>query len=89
GDLTIESNVGGEVSLAGGDVNFTGSSDGEAHIVGGSVSLDGTFDRDLNVAAERFDITAGSVINGDFEFKGPNEPVLPEGLTIAGTYTYE
>jgi hypothetical protein len=29
------------------------------------------------------------VIAGDFEFKGPHEPILPEGLTIGGTYSYE
>jgi len=89
GDVTIETDVDGEVSLAGGDVTFIGTSAGEANIVGGSVTLDGTFERDLNVAAEHFEIAPGSVINGDFEFKGPNEPVLPDGLTIAGAYTYE
>ena len=89
GDLTISSDVQGEVSLAGGDVTFSGSSDDDAHLIGGSVSLDGTFSEDLYVATDHFTITPGSVIHGDFEFRGPNEPVLPEGLTIHGAYTYE
>lgn len=89
GDIDIQSIVGGEVSLAGGDVNFSGSSAHDAHFVGGSVSLDGTFSGDLWVAADHFSITPGTIINGDFEFKGPVEPTLPEGLTIGGTYTYE
>lgn len=89
GDLDMQSNVGGEVSLAGGDVNFTGSSAHDAHIVGGSVNLDGTFSGDLWVAAEHFTVTPGTIITGDFDFKGPIEPNLPEGLTIGGTYTYE
>jgi len=89
GDVTIEGDVDGEVSLAGGDVHFSGSSGEEAHIVGGSVTLDATFADDLFAAADHFEITSTSVIAGDFEFKGPNEPVLPEGLTIGGTYTYE
>jgi len=89
GDLTMETNVDGEVSLAGGDVNFTGTAVDEAHFIGGSVSLDGSFEGDLFVAADHFSVTPETVINGDFEFKGPNEPTLPDGLTIGGTYTYE
>lgn len=89
GDVNIVSDVGGELSLAGGDVHYTGTADDEAHIVGGSVTLDGTFNDDLFVGADHFEIAPTSVINGDFEFRGPNEPTLPEGLTINGTYTYE
>jgi len=89
GDITIQSDVGGEVSLAGGDVSFTGTSGRDAHFVGGAVTLDGTFSGDLWVATDHFTVTPGTVIEGDFTFKGPHEPTLPEGLTIGGTYTYE
>ncbi len=87
-EVQVRAAVTGEVSLAGAEVHFAGSA-ASAEIAGAEVHVDGVINGDLSVAAEELYIMPATTIAGDFHYEGPNELVLPEGLTIGGTYTYE
>ncbi len=87
-EVNVRSDVVGQVSLAGAEVHFTGSA-ASAEIAGAEVHIDGTFIGDLSVVAEELNLSPTTTIGGDFHFEGPREPVLPEGLTLGGNYTYE
>lgn len=87
-EVQVRAAVGGEVSLAGAEVHFAGSA-ASADIAGAEVHVDGIINGNLSIAAEELTITPTTTIAGDFRFEGPEEPVLPEGLTIGGNYTYE
>ncbi len=80
--------VEGETSLAGAEVRFTGTGN-DVSLLGDDVYLDGVVNGNLRVGADDFVVTPETVINGNFEFRGEEEPVLPEGLTITGTYSFE
>lgn len=88
-DLTYTGTVQGEVNLAAAELHFNGTAEQNANMLGDHVYIDGTINGDLEVRADELFITPGTVITGDFLYKGENEPVLPEGLTIGGAYTYE
>ena len=87
-ELTYAGTVQGEVSLAAAELHFNGTAGNGAEFLGADVYLDGTINGDLIVYADQFHASPGSVITGNFEFKGEEEPILPEGLIVGGEYTY-
>lgn len=86
-EMDVRADVAGHLSLAGADVTFEGTA-ASAEIAGADVSIGGAINGDLNVAADDLTFAPGTVVNGNFSFEGPEEPVM-DGLTVGGTYTYE
>jgi hypothetical protein len=74
----------GGASLSGGRVDFDGSVGSYLQVTGGKVRLNGTVGGDAVVRGGELDIGPTARIDGKLVYRGPNEPVVPPGATIAG-----
>jgi cytoskeletal protein CcmA (bactofilin family) len=76
--------VAGALSLTGGRVQFDGNVHQYLQASGGSVRLNGEVHGDAEVNAEELEIGPDTRIGGRLVYRGPAEPVVPEGAQIAG-----
>jgi len=76
--------IAGATTLTGGRVDFEGNSHGFLKISGGTVTIAGQVLGDVDVRAEELLIRPETRIGGRLVYRGPVEPVIPEGAVIAG-----
>jgi len=74
----------GGASITGGRVDFDGSVAEYLQATGGEVRLNGTVGGDAVVRSGKLHIAPGTRIDGKLVYRGPDEPVVPKGATIAG-----
>jgi hypothetical protein len=80
--------IAGATTLTGGRVDFEGNSHGLLKISGGTVTMSGQALGDVDVRAEELVIRPETRIGGRLVYRGPAEPVVPEGAVIAGGVEY-
>ncbi|MCJ7450995.1 MAG: hypothetical protein MUO39_00765 [Steroidobacteraceae bacterium] len=76
--------IAGATTLTGGSVDFEGNSHGLLKISGGTVTMAGQALGDVDVRSEELVIRPETQIGGRLIYRGPAEPVVPEGAVIAG-----
>ena len=76
--------IAGAATLTGGRVDFEGNSHGFLKISGGTVTMAGQAHGDVDVRSEELVIGPETRIGGRLVYRGPVEPVVPEGAVIAG-----
>ena len=74
----------GGASITGGRIEFDGSVAEYLQATGGEVRLGGTVGGDAVVRSGKLHIAPGTRIDGKLVYRGPEEPVVPDGATIAG-----
>jgi hypothetical protein len=86
GDVTLgpATVVGGALSLTGGRIRFEGNVRDHLQASGASVHLDGVVQGDAELRAEEIDIGPNTRIDGKLVVHSSREPVIPEGVQIAG-----
>lgn len=86
GEVTIgpATVIAGALSLTGGRIEFDGNTHGYLQASGGTVRLNGEVHGDAEVRSEELVIEPGTRIGGRLVYRGPEEPVVPEGAVIAG-----
>jgi carbonic anhydrase/acetyltransferase-like protein (isoleucine patch superfamily) len=86
GDITLgpATVVGGALSLTGGRIRFEGNVRDHLQASGASVHLDGVVQGDAELRAEEIDIGPNTRIDGKLVVHSSREPVIPEGVQIAG-----
>jgi len=86
GDVTVgpATVVAGSLTLTGGRVEFDGNTHQYLHASGGSVRLNGEVHGDAEVRSEELQIGPNARIGGRLVYRGPVEPEVPEGASIAG-----
>jgi len=86
GDVTVgpATVIAGATTLTGGRVDFEGNSHGFLKISGGTVTMAGQALGDVEVRAEELVIGPDTQIGGRLVYRGPVEPLVPEGAVIAG-----
>lgn len=80
-NVTINSNITGDLFVAGGTINITGNVQDDLFVAGGSVNLNGTMGGDLRVAGGNLAIN--SPVKGDILVGGGNL-ILSEKASVGG-----
>ncbi len=80
--------VGDDFEFAGGSFEMDGVVKGSLEAAAGSVIVRGRIEGNVEIAAGTVVIEPGASFGGNLEIFAPSEPVLPEGVEIAGTYTF-
>jgi len=86
GDINVgpATMVAGGVSLTGGQIEFEGVAQNYLQASGGTVRIDGEVIGDAEVRAKELLIGPEARIGGRLVYRGPTEPVVPEGAVITG-----
>jgi hypothetical protein len=86
GDISVgpATIVAGGVSLTGGQIEFEGVAHEYLQASGGAVRIDGEVVGDAEVRAKELVIGPTARIGGRLVYRGPVEPVVPEGAVISG-----
>jgi len=86
GDVTLgpATVVGGTLSMTGGRLHFEGNVRDHLQGSGASVRLDGVVQGDAELRAEEIEIGPNTRIDGKLIVHSSREPVIPEGVQIAG-----
>lgn len=91
GQIRISSatSVGGTAWLAGGDVFMAGVVNNGLSIMAGNIRLSGTIHGDVNLEGGEIEILEGAIIDGNLNYKSPNEAKIHSSAKITGETTYE
>ena len=81
--------VAGALSLSGGRIEFDGNTHQYLQATGGSVRINGQVHGDAEVRAEELVIGPEARIGGRLVYRGPAEPVIPEGAVVSGGLEFE
>jgi hypothetical protein len=86
GDISVgpATIVAGGVSLTGGQIQFEGVAHEYLQASGGTVRIDGEVVGDAEVRAKELVIGPTARIGGRLVYRGPVEPIVPEGAVITG-----
>jgi len=76
--------IAGGVSLTGGQIKFEGVAHEYLQASGGTVRIDGEVVGDAEVRAKELVIGPTARIGGRLVYRGPVEPIVPEGAVITG-----
>ena len=89
GEITVRpgSKIGGDVILAGGEVNCDGDVGGDFTASGGSLTVSGRIAGDATLRAGEIVLRPGTKIAGNLNYRSEDELTIPEGVTVAGTVT--
>lgn len=89
GAVSVDGVFAGPVESGGGAIELIGQFAGDVEVGGDDVTLEGYFNGDVTVSA--VDISFGENVQflGDLTVKSPQEVTLPEGIEVAGDFTYE
>ncbi len=91
GSVTIEpeTRVEDDLDIAAGDIELRGVVKGEASLAAGEVTINARIEGDTEIRGEEVDIARSAYFGGDLTIYAPDEPDIPEGVTIEGTYSYK
>ena len=81
--------VTGDVILAGGRVSFEGAIGGDFIAAGGDVELAGSVGGNANIRSSAIDIASGTTIAGNLTYSSPDELDLGPDVTVTGTIIRE
>lgn len=81
--LTQQSSVGGAAEIVGGEIRLEGRMEGRVSVEGEDVILSGRFLDEVEILAEDVRIAAGAEFAAPLVVRGPNEPVVESGASIA------
>lgn len=88
--LMPESTISGMSNIVGGEVVLQGTLRAPVEIEGKEIHLTGRFEDRVEVTAEEVNIAAGAVFVQELVVRGPSDPVIADGATIASMdYQYE
>jgi cytoskeletal protein CcmA (bactofilin family) len=88
-NLSTGSTIGGEAWLAGGDVRVAGTVNKDLVITAGSIRLSGTVHGDVRLEGGDIQILEGAIIDGDLDYKSPNEANIHSAAKITGNVIYQ
>ncbi len=88
-DVENDTQVAGDVVLAGGDVSFEGDIGGDFIAVGGEVELSGAVGGNANIRASKIDLAPGTTVAGSLTYSSPRELTLGPEVTVEGVITRE
>ncbi len=91
GRVDVEDNtqVFGDVVIAGGRVSFEGDVVGDFIAVGGDVELSGSVGGNANIRSSNIDIADGTTIAGTLTYSSPSELRLDPSVTVTGSIVRE
>ncbi|MGF1454254.1 MAG: hypothetical protein ACFB6R_02630 [Alphaproteobacteria bacterium] len=82
------SRIMGDVNIASADITLDGRLTGDAELAGASVYVSADIGGNTEISAASVTIAPNAVFRGNLTIEAPEEPDLPEGVVIKGTYTY-
>jgi len=87
--LMKDSEVAGDLMIAGGQLSLSGKVLGDAWIAGSTVTINGQINGDVVVrGAEQLTISKSAVINGNLKYYSSNTAVVEDGAVIKGATDY-
>ncbi len=89
GDVSVDGVYSGNVKTGGGSITLNGHFSDTVEIGGYDVEVDGFFGGDVIIEVEDLEFGDSVQFLGDLTIRSPNEPEIPDGLTVGGSYTYE
>ena len=84
-DVENDTQVLGDVVIAGGRVSFDGDVVGDFIAVGGDVELSGSVGGNANIRSPNIDIADGTTIAGNLTYSSPTELRLDPSVSVAGS----
>ena len=83
--LGPNSQVGRDVVIGNGTTTLAGQIGRDLSGGGGSLVISGRIGRDVQVSADRFEVTAGAVVNGSVIYTSANQAIIASGARMGGT----
>jgi hypothetical protein len=88
-ELAATTVVGGDVWLAGGEVNMAATVNGDLRIIGGEIKLSGTVLGDVDLEAGDIQILESARIEGNLKYRSPKPAATGASVQIGGEIDYE
>jgi len=88
-DVMSGSVVNGDVTIAGGNINYSGSA-GKGVVIKArnKVYVNGIIEKDLLITAREITLGSGALIKGNFDYYSPKEAAIELGTTIRGAVNF-
>ena len=84
GQITIDGSVNKDINLFTGEGYISGPVKGNIRAEAGSLQLNSIVSGSIKASAENITLKAKSIIDGDFKYKSPNDPIKEEGSQVKG-----